>query len=245
VLTCKVVCAQDYLVTPQNDTLRGKVKLLNFGTLPKVQLTTDEGKKNVYEVIQVKSFTIDNDIYHTIRSAQNYSFMKLMVPGYLSLYAYQPTGQNSWDGRYLVKRDGSSIEVPNLAFKKRMTAFLEDCPAISGKIEMGDLNRNDLEEILKEYNACIVSKTERHQENIQITQEKKEKINYWKTLEDALQSKPEFDGKSDAQDMIKEIKLKIQRSEKIPNFVIEGLKNALQNQDDLKKILQSALEQVN
>jgi hypothetical protein len=51
-------------------------------------------------------------------------------------------------------------------------------------------------------------------------------------------------GKSNALDMIAEIKSKVGRSEKIPNFLIDGLKSTL-TQDVFKTELENALKEIN
>jgi hypothetical protein len=245
ILVFKIACGQDYLVTTSNDTLRGEIKLLNFGPEPKVLLQeTGSKKKSAYSIIEVKAFNESDETYHTIRATEGYVFMKLIRNGYLSLYAFNSENQQQWSGRYLSTVDGRSLEVPNLGFKKRLTTFLEDCPDVSKAVDEGDLRKSDLEEIVNSYNACIEQRTQ------QLTEEKKSNTGQtenevltgkWDTLERAVLEHPDFDSKSDASEMIKDIKVKLKRSEKIPNFLIEGLKNNLQGSSTLLKLLEEAV----
>jgi hypothetical protein len=76
----------------------------------------------------------------------------------------------------------------------------------------------------------------------QVVQEKV--IGVWDVLEQKVKAEPDFEGKSNALDMIAEIKGKVSRSEKIPNFLIEGLKSTL-TQETLKTDLENALKEIN
>jgi hypothetical protein len=152
--------------------------------------------------------------------------------------------QMTFDGLYLVKRDGSRTEVPNLSFKKAMTRFLADCSSVSTRIEQGDLNKKDLNTIVDEYNLCITSRTQSANKTIELRQEQTKKISSWDMLEEKVKAEGDFEGKKDALDMIAEIKGKIGRSEKVPNFMLEGLKSSLP-QASLKEALENALKELN
>ncbi len=74
----------------------------------------------------------------------------------------------------------------------------------------------------------------------------------WKPLKDQRlgyprnqsEGKTDFSGKSDALDMIADIKSKIAKSEKVQNYVIEGLKSTLTNAG-LQTELDNALKELN
>ena len=53
----------------------------------------------------------------------------------------------------------------------------------------------------------------------------------------------DFDGKPNALEMIQEIKGKIERSEKIPNFLVDGLKSVLKD-DSFQPALANALKEI-
>ncbi|HEY0772285.1 MAG TPA: hypothetical protein VGD31_18315, partial [Sphingobacteriaceae bacterium] len=134
-------------------------------------------------------------------------------------------------------RDGSGIEVPNLTFKKSITKFLSDCPTVADKVEKGDLGRREIETIVTEYNNCINKNTN------EVAVETK-KLDPLDVLEQKVKAKPTFEGQNDALDMIAEMKKKVQRKEKVPNFMVEGLKNALSSQTDLTTDLDAALKEL-
>jgi hypothetical protein len=225
-LAYQCVNAQDYLVLAKGDTLEGQIKPF-MGFEQKIQLIAADKKKNTYPIYQVKSYHYKGDDYHTVRNERGYAFMKIITPGYLSLYAFQVENQTTYDGRFLFKKDGTFLEVPNLNFKKLMIKFLKDCEAVAGKIDNGDLGKRELLNIVDEYNACIEGRTKEATVAVAQKQEQIKKSNVWDDLEEKVKTQSDFEGKSDALEMITEIKGKILKSEKVPNFLIEGLKNSL------------------
>ncbi len=239
------VSGQDFIVTIQGDTLVGDVKALTYGPDKKVQITEAGKKKVVYPFYKVKSFTVDNEVFQPVKGPQGYTFMKLLKAGYLSLYSFQSNNQNLYDGQFLLKMDGDGIEVPNITFKKGMKRFLDDCPTVTDKIESDLLNKKDLVQIIDEYNACI---TNAAASNRPVAESKPvvpaSVIDTWNALENKVKSQSDFAEKENALEMIGEIKNKISTSQKIPNFLIEGLKNSL-NQNEFKAELDSALSTLN
>lgn len=243
-LVYKCADAQDYVVTSKGDTLMGEVKPLFYGVDKKVQLAQEGKKKVVYPMFQVRAFYYRGELYQPVKGPEGYTFMKLQKSGYLSLYTFQLPNQITFDGYYLVKMDGKGMEVPNISFKKAMERFLADCAPVAEKIDKGDLSKKDLNKIIDEYNACINSNTVDHGQIIAKQEVQEKTIGVWDVLEQKVKAEPEFEGKSNALDMIAEIKSKVGRSEKIPNFLIDGLKSTL-TQDVFKTELENALKEIN
>lgn len=233
--------AQDYLVTTKGDTLQGEVKPLSYGPEKKVQIITADKKKTTYSIFQTRAFRFKEEMYQPVRGDRGYVFMKLIKPGYLSLYAFQPDNQVSFDGLYLQKKDGSGMEVPNLSFKKQMTRFLAECENVASRIESGELSKKSIDEIVDEYNGCIDKRTSDHGKVLVQQEVRSKKIGAWDVLEEKVKAKDDFEGKSDALEMITDIKNKISRGEKVPNFLLEGLKSSL-SQAGLTAELQQALD---
>lgn len=237
--------AQDFLVTHQGDTIRGEVKQLNFNVEKKVQVTEPGKKKVIYSFLKVKSFSIEGEVFQPVKGPNGYTFMKVLKLGYLSLFSFQAENQTAYSGMYLLKKDGTGMEIPNLTFKKTMRRFLDDCPDVSDKIENDVFNKKDLDQIVDEYNACIENRTGGSQPVVArkpVLQTKTSEA--WNALENKVKSEPDFAEKSNALEMITEIKSKISASQKVPNFLIEGLKSALP-QDVFKTELENALKEVN
>jgi hypothetical protein len=243
-LVYKCADAQDFVVTSKGDTLIGEVKPLFYGVDKKVQLNQEGKKKVIYPMFQVRSFFYRGELYKPVKGPEGYTFMKLQKAGYLSLYSYQLPNQVTFDGLYLLKMDGNGTEVPNISFKKVMQRFLADCPTVAEKIDNGDLAKKELNKIIDEYNECIGANTVDHGKIIAENEGNQKIIGVWDVLEEKVNAEPEFEGKSNALDMIAEIKNKIARSEKVPNFLVEGLKSTL-TQETFKADLENALKEIN
>lgn len=236
---------QDFVVLTKGDTLKGKVKYLNYGVEKKVQITSSDTKKTVYSILQTLAFGMDNDVYQPVRITQGYVYMKVLKSGYLSLYAYQLPNQSTWDGRYLLKKDGTGLEIPNIGFKKNMTKYLSECPTVSEKIESGELGKSKIEDIIIQFNACIDLNTNHQNLTIEREKEQATKLSVWNQLETSLINGSDFEDKAAALEMINEIKIKLQREEKVPGFLVEGLKESLKDQEPpIKEILEKALQQL-
>lgn len=239
------VSGQNFVVTIQGDTLAGEVKPLTYGPEKKVQITEPGKKKVVFPFYKVKSFTLDNEVYKPVKGPQGYTFMKLVKGGYLSLYSFQANNQNQYDGQYLLKMDGDGIEVPNITFKKGMKRFLDDCPTVADKIDNDVLNKKDMLQIIDEYNACISNAAANNPAVAAVKPVVPSSVlDTWNALESKVKSQSDFPEKENALEMIAEIKNKISASQKIPNFLIDGLKNSL-SQDVFKAELDSALSTLN
>jgi hypothetical protein len=247
-LSCNLASAQnDYLVSAKGDTIQGKVKYLNYGNAKNVQVTPEGGKKKVYNLLQIKAFSMDGASYLNIRTSDGYTFMKLLKSGYLSYYAYQLPDQATWDGRYLQKKDGSGVELPNIGFKRILSRFLEDCEEVSKNIETKELNKSKLDVIIDEYNQCVANRSQIKPSSpaesvIPATPTSTAALNSWKELESAIKQGATFEGKENALEIINDIKLKILRNEKVSNFLINGLKESLASQPQLKTALDAALQ---
>ncbi len=243
-LVCKLADAQDYAITSKGDTLRGKIKPLTFGPDKKVVVKEENGKKTTLTIFQTKAYVIEGETFHPVKYVKGYVFMKLVKPGYLSLYAFQPENQTTYDGYYLLKRDGAGTEVPNLGFKKILGKFLADDVLLAEKLDKGDYGKRQLNEVIDEYNQYIDKKSVFHGESVAIQKEKSKSLSAWQNLEDKVKSKDNFDAKENVLEMIADVKNKIKNAEKIPNFLIESLRNSL-SQTELKEDLENALKALN
>jgi len=244
-LVYKCTNAQDFLVTSKGDTVIGQIKPLLYGVDKKIQITPEGAKKKtVYPMFQVKQYRYKDAIYQPVKGPDGYTFMKVLISGYLSLYNYQLPNQSTFDGMYMMKLDGKGMEVPNITFKKAMKNFLEDCPEVVEKIDNGDFSKKDLNTIIAEYSQCVDARTIDHAKVIAEQDAQAHQMTAWDTLEAKVKSEPDFEGKQNALEMIAEIKGKIAKSEKIPNFLIEGLKSSLPG-DTFKVDLDNAIKEIN
>lgn len=248
ILICTPVSAQnDYVVLTKGDTIRGKVKYLNYANAKNVQVTQEGSKKKVYSLLQTKAFRLNGEIYLNIRTSESYTFMKLIKSGYLSYYAYQLPDQATWDGRYLQKKDGSGTDVPNIGFKKVLTKLLSDCEDVVKGLETKEFTKSKLDMIIDEYNQCVANRSQINPSSpatvtpTTLSQNSTPALDSWKELESSISKMEAFHGKENALEIINDIKLKILRNEKVSNFLINGLKESLSSQPQLKSALDTAL----
>ena len=242
---CLSAYSQDYLVTNRGDTLRGKIKIMSYDQLDRVQIT-EQKKKTTLTARQVKAVFTGGETYHPKQGDRSIRFMKLIKPGYLSLYAFREENQNFYGGRYLVKRDGDATEVPNLAFKKNMAEFVRDCPEIREKIKSGEYGRKDLDQIIDAYNAFIDNNTVMRKETYISNQKSAQKIEPLERLKKTIQDQKDFDSKKDALDLIDDIIAKLKADQPIPNYLVDGLQKYLagieETKEDLEKVTASLKE---
>ena len=232
-------CQGDYVVTVKGDTLYGKPTILSYDLVDRVQIKVNKSKKS-FTALEVKSIFIDNQTYHSVRHESRYEFMLLVKSGYLSLYGFRVDKQFGYDGRFLLKRDGGAMEVPNLGFKKSMQDFLKDCETMTDQLKNGDLGRKNLDSLITVYNDCIDQKTK------QITSVappeavvSNPSLPELDTLREKIE-KSQLSSRQDVLDLLRDIDTKTKSNQAVPNYLIEGLKGYLENteyKEDLGKLI--------
>jgi len=230
----------NYVITNKGDTLKGELKLLSYDLIDRVQVA-DFHKKTVYTAMQIRSVTLDGTVYRPERYENAVRFMKVIKDGFLSYYAFC-TSQNLWDGRYLKKRDGAAMELPNLSFKKMMAKFLEGCQDLQIRIENGELSKKDIERIVDLYNICLQARTEALVRNPRprVAVVDADKVLAVRNLVAKVESE-NFLTKKDALDVLKDIESKVSKNEAIPNYLIEGLKSYLADSPSLTSDLDALI----
>jgi hypothetical protein len=223
-----------YVITSKADTLYGKVRIVSYDPLDRVQLEVGK-KKETFSALQVLSVSIDSQVYKPVQYEKKISLMKELKSGYLSLYAFRIENQNSYDGRWLVKLDGASMEMPNLSFKKIMENFLKDCKTVAAKIKGGELTKKDINLIIDEYNTCM-----KNQVTTPPVVESNETLMAVESMIKKIEAE-EFPSKKDALDLLHDIQGKVSKNESVPNYLTEGLKSYLSNipslTEDLNKLI--------
>jgi len=239
VLPVAAIAQTDYVITTKADTLRGEIRLLTYDNIDRIQINIGK-KKEMLTALQVLSVYHEEKVYKPVQYEKRVILMQLIKTGYLSLYAFRLPNQTTYDGRYLYRLDGKHLEVPNLAFKKMMAAYLENCTDISDKIKSGELGKKELEQIIAGYNACMASAKPTEAEPapkpvvndlVIAIQNLKQKI-----------SEQDFSSKKDAVDLLTDLEKKAGRNETIPNYLLEGLKSYLASVPSLQQELETVLQ---
>jgi hypothetical protein len=242
-----VVRADDFAVTAANDTLRGKVSIQTYGNIDHVQVISSDKKKKTLTAIQVRAVSLAGQIYHPVRTDYGYRMMKLVTPGFASLYLGKAPIPNSGQGFYydtpfIVKKDGSAIEVPNLGFKKVITNFLNECATLKDKLEEENWGKKDIDVILSEYNRCIEGQTKKM--NIPGSSPDNPKVAALLQLNTKIQNSS-LAGKQDAVDILSDIVAKVRNGQVVPNYQIDGLKNILKESPELSGEFEKAIALAN
>ncbi|MGC4020843.1 MAG: hypothetical protein QM734_02315 [Cyclobacteriaceae bacterium] len=237
------VCAHSqsgYAILTNRDSISGEVKILYDDHLDHVQITANNKKGN-YSALQIKRLVIGGEEFNPVKYELSFKFMKVLKRGYLTLYAFKPKGVYAWEGLFLYKKDGSSIEVPNLGFKKFISKFVEDCAGVKAKVEKGELGKRDLDAIVDQYNLCIQERSGKMEKPLTsenpITNETTDAV---KKLISKIE-KEDFSGKNDALNVLNDIYTKAAKNEKIPNYLTDALKTYLGPETSHAKDLEDLL----
>jgi hypothetical protein len=234
----------DYAVTSKGDTLRGRTKILSYDFYDRVQVVEGKKKKQ-YTALEVKSVYMDGETYHTVKYDQRYRYMRLIKPGFLSLYGFRLQNQSSYDGQYLVKKNGTGMEVPNLTFKKGMAGFLDECPEVVTKIKNGDLGRRDVDQIIDLFNSCLQFETEKkisEASPVVISKEEEANMVAINSLIKKVEGTTDFTEKTDVLDLLKDLRSKVGRKEILPNYLTKDIKKNLSSQPQLTEDVDKLLE---
>ncbi|MBS1680530.1 MAG: hypothetical protein JST48_02355 [Bacteroidetes bacterium] len=220
---------KDYIITLAGDSIPGELKLISMDKgIDRVQVIFNS-KKKTFTALQTKRVVKNGDTYHPVKHETSFKFMKVLKHGYLSLYAFNTTNAQVWDGNYLYKNDGTGMDVPNLGFKKYMSNFLSDCESVKNKIEEGKLGKRNVIEIVEAYNLCIDERTKNILKTVPTDNRETSAIK--KLLTEI--SAENFPTQKDALDILNDIQNKLNKKESVPNYQIEGLKLSLKDKPAL------------
>jgi len=231
----------DILITSKADTLYGKLRILSYDQIDRIQLDSDK-KREMFTALEVLAITKDGVQYKPLKFDNKIVMMQLLKPGYLSLYAFRLPDQSTYDGRFLVKLDGSTLELPNLGFKKILSTYLSDCDTVVNQIKRGSLAKKDLDKIIDIYNACISAKKNAPAAPViaapvLVSNEKTAAIESFINKVE----QEDFASKKDALDLLRDIQMKVGKNEAVSNYLSEGLKSYLSDVPSLAKDLDKLL----
>lgn len=227
--------AQDYVLTTRGDTLRGNISFQLIGKLESVLIKAT--KRETLPATQVREVWMKGKQYIPVQFNESILFMQVMTNGYLSLLAFQPPAIMSYDGRLLQKRDGAKVEVPSLGFKKVMAKFLSDAPAVAERIQADELERKDLDEIIRQYNVFIESKSvtpviQPTVNPVAVTPQQQSKVEVLMALKSEIE-KSDLPLKQDAIDILNDWDEKLRGNKSIPSYMRKALRFSLGERNDL------------
>ncbi len=243
--------AQDYAITLKGDTLRGKANIMNYDILDRIDFfDLKQDKKFKFTSIQLKEVGMNGHRYHTIRTDYGFRMAQLEKAGYLSLYLAQSPRGTNYEVQWLVKKDGSSIEVPNLAFKRTMMEFLSDCGEVSDRIKKDELHRKELLLIIDQYNSCLASRSNAAQPVAAVTpaaetistQPSNPQADDLTKLKDEISADPSVASKNDLLDLITDIIQKVKDQKSVSRYqldLFEGMVKGTTYEEKAGKIIAS------
>lgn len=246
ILSCSgpLIQAQDYIVTLQKDTLRGEVSIpLPKEFVEEVRLETEDSK-DLYKVHQVLSVFTDSTFYEPVKLINKYRFMKVVEPGYLTLYLYRADQSYDFNTFYLQKRSLEGIEVPNISFRKVIIDFLENCPSLVEKIENKTYRKNDLKEIVAEYNLCITDRTEMiYEANAEnVADEGQTEAHPGVTIIRGIQAKIDKESKAELFTLLSDIKTKLSKNQPVPGYLKSALKEQTSGMSNIENEVSELLK---
>ena len=217
------------LVTLSGDSLVGNIKIpIGSGGIDYVHIKLGKEKKR-FPITAIRRAYLDGNIYEPVKYERRYRAMQLIVEGYMKLYAYRLDDKFAYDQKLLMKRDGSAIPVPNLQFKKRMLAFVSECPKVQQKIEGKEFKKTDLEDIVRSYNNCITSQTE----EIYVFSETAAARSVESFMTKVRASK--LRNEDDILSILNDLKRKVVNGDVIPNYLSQALLDNLSDNESLKE----------
>jgi len=236
------VAQSDYVVTLKSDTLRGEVRILSYDQIDRVQVSA-KGRKEMFTALQVSIVSIDDSYHKAVQQENSVRLMKIIKSGYLTLYGFKQPNMSSYDGRFLVKLNGTTLEMPNIGFKKVMASFLEDCAEVSSQVKNGMLSKNDIEEIIDRYNLCVTKSKpamETQALAIETTPEKTLQLDAVLRFADKIKEL-DFDAKQDVLDILRDIQSKVEKGESVSKYQLDGLQATLKDQPTVTEELNNLI----
>lgn len=154
-ISLQLAAQENYLVTAKGETLTGSISFdFDKPNFDKVTIKTDSGKES-FMPYQVKLIYYNGDTLKALKLTDKQKFGIPILKGErISKYYIQKESNFEFDGSYLVKSDGTYMELINIGFKKQLSKFLKDCPDLEEKITSGELKKGDMDDIVTQYNAC-------------------------------------------------------------------------------------------
>jgi len=247
ILYSGTILAQDdqYIVTVQNDTIRGKVVMSKYSDMIQQVAVKADKKRVTYKSYQVKAVKNRNGVHHTLKIQKQYQFAQLVKEGYLSYYVYSGNSASrtlAFDTPLLYKSTTEYKEVPNISFKKQIGAFLSDCKTTKTKFEAGEYGRNDLEKIVDDYNECISGQTDLFTQQQVDTKKKITKADKVGEIRAAVSKSTKIKNVDELIEMLTDVASKLKTGDAIPGYLLSALKEELTNEPELAAKLLKIIE---
>ncbi|MCF6352212.1 MAG: hypothetical protein L3J06_04290 [Cyclobacteriaceae bacterium] len=235
----------DIVITLKGDTLAGKAFIsTNKGDAVQI-ITIKKGKEKIkFKAYEIKLLIKDGETFHPVKISNKYQLGLLVKEGYLSLYKIMDDEANSsasFSTLVLIKKDGTTLTVPNLAFKKYVRNFLNDCDVIVKGFANNAYKKSDLKKIVDAYNNCIAENTvEVNKRKVEVNNSPQE-VEQIKVLITAIKKDGNLADLEVVIEMLDDLKDKLDEGRSVPAYLKTALQNSLKKNaiysDSLAKIL--------
>ncbi|MFY0627659.1 MAG: hypothetical protein JXR07_15285 [Reichenbachiella sp.] len=225
----------DWVVTLQNDTIKGKIGFITNGPYDMDQISIKVGKKKTkYTPLEVKRLSKKNDQFIPYKVNGKYQFVKVVVEGYLSWLKYLNPDSNGYEDfsmNLLAKKDGTNTLVSNIGFMKAVRKFLEDCEPLEEKIKNNEYKPRDLEEIVSYYNNWMDMKSSVVEKRVNTGD--LEKANAVSTFIDEVSEDKELSTNQELMEMLKDVQGKMKEGKAVPGYLKNGILESLKENAEL------------
>ena len=208
----------DFLVTLEKDTIRGKLGFLRKSYYDAVELKNEDGKRT-FKSYQIQSAYSRGETYIPITFKNRRVIGKLIEQGNLSHYQIMTEETNGFGSGVLIKEDGSFLQISTLGLRKRLIEFINSCPTLVDKIENKEISASNLSEVISFYNGeCTSSST---------------------SSEEVIQESNDANQLKEFAQLIIDIQKKMDAGETVPSYMINALKSTdVQSMhEDLKDLI--------
>lgn len=252
--------AQDMVVKINGEELEGKANIAVNSLQQEYAIVKVGRKKKKIPLLEVREIRMENgDVIKPVSFNNKYKFAKEMVAGYLTHYRItSDKSSEKFNTDLLYKMDGTYVVLAGkMGFRSAARVFLADCIRVADNIQKKEYSRNDLDRLVKDYNACVSKNGIMSEEAIEKkakldveAQKQEQKLALSKSLEEKLadfatllEYSDKVSDKTDVTAMFNDMSGKLRKKEAIPNYLQQALKNAVKTDPQLLKLIIEILAQ--
>ncbi|KYG73007.1 hypothetical protein [Roseivirga echinicomitans] len=240
---------QDILTKRSGETMTGDVQLLSDSDGMPYAVVKNGKDKETVKLFDIQNISMpEYGLIKPMKIGEQYHFALLVSEDYLSVYKYSASNRMDDFGMMaLQKFGGAAFALPGImGFRNLMTDYLSDCKEVSDRIEEKELKRGDIDQIVEDYNGCIALKNSTQQEAVSYYKPATSKIS--KTMEallqdfeDTLKTSKQVEDKGQVSEMFSDFSSKIKKGEKVPEYLINALKDAIKNDQKLVELMKKII----
>ncbi len=218
---------EDYVVTVRNDTLYGKVKYSAYTTPNTIVTVKNKDKKKTNCTPNTaRAFKIGEHLYHSVRLRDHYTFMKVIVSGYMSIYVHEnanPQSATPEINDYLKINMGELVLVPKISFRKKIAPLLHNCMSVAQKVEDKTYDFNDLKAMAIDYNQCMANQPTPTNASISPEAPASPANNHIQDLLTFLENNQQTANREDLKTCLNDINTKLRTGSVVPKYLLEAL----------------------